>query len=64
MAARGFTGNQLPILVIAIIVQFSSIYFLGMETAKAIFLISLMTSSIFALGQIILFVHKYKTFNL
>jgi O-antigen/teichoic acid export membrane protein len=61
MAARGFTGNQLPILVIAIIVQFNGIYFLGMETAKAVFLISLMTSSIFALGQLILFVKRYKT---
>jgi O-antigen/teichoic acid export membrane protein len=63
MAARGFTANQLPILVVAIMVQFSSIYFLGMETAKAVFLISLMTSSVFALGQLILFIHKYKTFN-
>ncbi len=64
MAARGYTSNQLPILIVAIMVQFSAIYFLGMETARSVFLISLMTSSIFAIGQIILFIQKYKTFNL
>lgn len=60
MAARGFTGNQLPILVVAIVVQFVSIYIIGMQTAKAVFLVSLLTSSVFALGQLILFVHRYK----
>ncbi|MFV8336871.1 hypothetical protein ACNQF7_12425 [Flavobacterium sp. RSP29] len=64
MAARGYTSNQLPILIVAIMVQFSAIYFLGMETARSVFLISLMTSSIFAIGQMILFIQKYKTFNL
>lgn len=60
MTARGFTSNQLPIFITAMVLQIFAIYFLGMYTAKAVFMISIITSSVFAIGNIFLLVIRLK----
>ena len=64
LSSRGYTANQLPILMTGILVQFITIYWLGMKDARSVFIIGAITAAVFAFGQFILLVIKTREIHL
>ncbi len=64
LTSRGYTSNQMTILICSTIVQLLAIYYLGMNNAFSIFIVSALTASVLAIGQIVILLLKVREYLL